>query len=156
MAGRPTSLDQARSPSSGLLHFRDRGERGVSQTQIREPIVEQSPETRRIDPDIVVDKDVAQTRKTVEANRQRRVHNPGSRKRRQDLAIGRGNLETAAGKDVMTHVEYRLGCDVKATLERARHGSAAQILDEILTSATSHARGREQADDMTLVVLRKL
>jgi sigma-B regulation protein RsbU (phosphoserine phosphatase) len=39
---------------------------------------------------------------------------------------------------------------------RARSGSAAEILEEILRSVGAHGHGRTQADDMTLVVMRRL
>jgi serine phosphatase RsbU (regulator of sigma subunit) len=45
---------------------------------------------------------------------------------------------------------------LKAAVARARHGSAARILDEILNAALTHAQGRPPSDDMTLVVVRRL
>ena len=45
---------------------------------------------------------------------------------------------------------------LKAAVARARGGSAERILDEILRSVDAHADGRPQADDMTLVVLRRV
>jgi len=45
---------------------------------------------------------------------------------------------------------------LKTVAHGARHRSAAQILEEILAAASAHAGLGAQADDMTLVVLRRL
>jgi serine phosphatase RsbU (regulator of sigma subunit) len=45
---------------------------------------------------------------------------------------------------------------LEAAVGRARTGTAAQILDEILRAVGAHGNGLPQSDDMTLVVLRRL
>jgi sigma-B regulation protein RsbU (phosphoserine phosphatase) len=45
---------------------------------------------------------------------------------------------------------------LEATIARARPGTAQEIVDGVIAAVSAHARGRAQADDMTLVVLRRL
>ena len=44
---------------------------------------------------------------------------------------------------------------LEATVARARHGSAQEIVDAIMGAVSEHASGRAQTDDMTLVALRR-
>jgi sigma-B regulation protein RsbU (phosphoserine phosphatase) len=44
---------------------------------------------------------------------------------------------------------------LEAAVANARHGSAHEIVEAIMAAVSTHANGRAQADDMTLVALRR-
>ena len=76
------------------------------------------------------------------------------------LALARGDLLVLYSDGVTERFDAQdrdFGvAGLRAAVGRARGGSAAQILEAILGAAADHASGGPHADDMTLVVMRRL